>query len=79
MHTTTLLDAHDLVCTSVAAELTGLSDQYLRKLRVEGVGPKFIKMPSGAVRYHIEALRNFQRQRGRFLRYVPPDQSEDIE
>lgn len=43
-----LLDSHEV------AALLNISYQHVRRLRVTGQGPAFIKLPTGTIRYRVE-------------------------
>jgi hypothetical protein len=46
-----------------AAELTGLSERYLERLRREGGGPPFIKVARRTVLYEVRALEGWLAER----------------
>jgi predicted DNA-binding transcriptional regulator AlpA len=50
--------------TRAAADFLGVSARTLENFRVRGGGPRFVKI-GGAVRYRVESLEAFLRQRER--------------
>lgn len=48
-----LLDTHEV------AQVTGLSEVTLRRWRVEGGGPPFLKLGARSVRYHPEHVETW--------------------
>jgi predicted DNA-binding transcriptional regulator AlpA len=49
--------------TKEAAELIGLAPQTLRKMRMEGRGPRFVRLTANVVVYAESALREWLEQR----------------
>jgi predicted DNA-binding transcriptional regulator AlpA len=48
-----------LMGQSTAAEFLGLSPRTLERWRLEGRGPKYLKLGPRAVRYSLASLREF--------------------
>lgn len=54
--TKTLVDAHE------AAEILGVSRSFLAKQRMKGLGPPYVRLSPGAIRYRIADLEAWMQQ-----------------
>lgn len=54
-----LFSGDKLIKSSEAAELLGLHEQSIRRWRMEGKGPGFIKLDSGGVRYRLRDVLDY--------------------
>lgn len=50
-----------LIDPRAAAELLGVSRSFLAKQRMKGLGPPFVRISAGAIRYAIEDLEQWLR------------------
>ena len=48
-----------LLTSIEVADILRISDNRLRAMRMRGEGPSFLKLPSGAVRYTVEAVEKW--------------------
>lgn len=54
---------HEYLNTHDAAKVIGLSEQTLRKYRVQGNGPRFAKVNARVIRYRLADLRDWMEGR----------------
>lgn len=54
-----------LLNSKKAADLLGISERTLERLRTSGEGPKYVKLGKGAVRYDPTDLRSWIKRRKR--------------
>jgi hypothetical protein len=67
-------DADELLSTSQAADLLGISEQWLEIKRCRGGGPKYVRLSTRRIRYSRRALLEFlsERQHASTAEYEHP-------